>query len=75
MKFVIRGTDDKARAALETNLAAQEKAFEAGLNSLFTAAPRVKLVAAPAAKPAQAAKPMTDSRGTRLGTNRDRRFW
>jgi hypothetical protein len=75
MKFVIKGTDDKARAALGTNLEAQNKAFEAGLNALFTAAPPVKPSAAPvAAKLAQAAKPMTGSRGMLLGTNRDRRF-
>jgi hypothetical protein len=73
MKFVIRGTDDKARELLGTNLEAQNKAFEAGLNSLFKAAPPVKPVAAPVKK---APEPMTSTggRGTLLGTNRDRRF-
>jgi hypothetical protein len=74
MKFVIRGTDDKARAALGTGLAAQNKAFEAGLNALFKTAPPVKPAVAPPAKQAPAAKPSAGGRGTLLGTNRDRRF-
>lgn len=74
MKFVIKGTDDKARAALGTNLEAQNKAFEAGLNALFKAAPQVKPAAVPAVEPAPAAKPSTGGRGTLLGTNRERRY-
>jgi hypothetical protein len=75
MKFVIKGTDDKARAALGTNLEAQNKAFEASLNSLFKPAP------APTPKPAAKAAPKpaepmrsTSGKGQLLGTNRDRRF-
>jgi hypothetical protein len=74
MKFAIKGTDDKARAALKTNFDAQNKAFEAGLNALFKAAPPAKPAAAPAADPAPVAKPSTGGRGTPLGTNRERRY-
>lgn len=73
MKFVIKGTDDKARAALGTNLEAQNKAFEAGLSALFKAAPAVKPVAKPAVKPPEPMR-STGGKGTLLGTNRDRRF-
>lgn len=74
MKFVIRGTDDKARELLGTNLEAQNKAFEAGLNALFkTAPPPVKPAAKPAPKPPE---PMssTGGQGKLLGTDRNRRF-
>ncbi len=81
-KFVIKGTDDKARALLDSNLEAQKKAFEAGLDNLFkspahvtvTAVPVRKAAAQPAAKPTQAATPSRSGRGTLLGTNRERRF-
>ena len=74
-KFVIKGTDDKARALLGSNLEAQNKAFEASLNSLFKPAPAV-VPAKPArpAAPAAAPKPSSGGRGTLLGTNRERRF-
>lgn len=72
-KFVIKGTDDKARALLGKNLEAQNKAFEASLNSLFKAAPVVKPVAKPAPK-APEAMTSTGGKGKLLGTNRERRF-
>ena len=81
-KFVIRGTDDKARAVLETSLQAQKASFEAGLNALFktpahvtvTAVPAAKAPAQPVARSTPAATPPTGGRGSLLGTNRERRF-
>jgi hypothetical protein len=72
MKFVIKGTDDNARAALGTNLEAQNKAFEAGLNALFKAPPAVK-PAKPAVKPPEPMKSL-GGQGMLLGTDRNRRF-
>lgn len=73
MKFVIRGTDEKARETLGLNFEAQNKAFEANLNSLFTPAPAKPVAPKPAPKQAE---PMqsTGGKGKLLGTNRDRRF-
>ncbi len=75
MKFVIKGTDDAARAALGLNLEAQKKAFEENLNAMFkpTQAPASKPVVKPVPKQHE---PMTSTggRGKLLGTNRDRRF-
>jgi hypothetical protein len=73
MKFVIKGTDDKARALLGTNLEAQNKVFEANLNALFKPAPAPKPAAKVAPKPAEPMK-STTGKGKLLGTNRDRRF-
>lgn len=75
MKFVIKGTDDNARASLGANLEAQKKAFEANLNSMFKAAPAAKPVVKPAAKPERPAMTSTGGQGKRLETERNRRFF
>ena len=75
MKFVIKGTDDNARALLGANLEEQKKAFEANLNSMFKAAPAAKPVVKPAAKPERPAMTSTGGQGKRLETERNRRFF
>ena len=74
-KFVIRGTDDKARAALETSLQAQKASFEAGLKAMFKSPAPVTVTATPAAK--AAAQPVVQQSartGWSLDTDRNRRF-
>ena len=75
MKFVIKGTDDKARALLKTNLEKQNTAFEQSLNSLFPAAPIAKPVVKKVAKPEKPAMTSTGGQGKRLGTDQNRRFF
>jgi len=74
-KFVIRGTDDKARAALETSLQAQNAKFEAGLKAMFKSPAPVTVTAAPAAKAAAQPVAQQSARaGWSLDTDRNRRF-
>ena len=74
-KFVIKGTDDKAREALKTGLEAQNAKFEAGLNALFKSPAPVTVTAMPAAK---AAAPPVAQQAARAGwsldTDRNRKF-
>jgi hypothetical protein len=74
-KFVIKGTDDKAREVLKTSLDAQNAKFEAGLNALFKSPAPVTIVAAPAAKaPAQRVAEQSARNGWSLDTDRNRKF-
>jgi hypothetical protein len=74
-KFVIKGTDDKAREALKTSLQAQNAKFEAGLNALFKSPAPVTVTAAPAAKaPAQPVAQQSARAGWSLDTDRNRKF-
>jgi hypothetical protein len=76
MKFVIKGTDDNARAALKDNLEKQNAAFENSFNSLFkTASTADKLVVKPVAKPEKPAMTSTGGQGKPLQTDRNRRFF
>lgn len=76
MKFVIKGTDDNARAALQTNLDKQSAAFENSFNALFKAnAPVAKPVVKPVAKPEKQAMTSTGGQGKPLQTERNRRFF
>ena len=75
MKFVIKGTDDSARAALKTNFEKQNAAFEATLGAMFKAAPVAKPVMKPVAKPEKPAMTSTGGQGKRLETERNRRFF
>ena len=74
-KFVIKGTDDKAREALKTSLQAQNARFEAGLNAMFKSSAPVTVTAAPAAKAtAQPVAQQAARTGWSLDTDRNRRF-
>lgn len=78
-KFVIKGTDDKARQALKTGLEAQNAKFEAGLSALFKSPAPVTVTAAPAAKapakaPAEPVAKQSARAGWSLDTDRNRRF-
>jgi hypothetical protein len=74
-KFVIKGTDDKAREALKTSLQAQNAKFEAGLNALFKSPAPVTVTAMPAAKaPAQPVAQQSARAGWSLDTDRNRKF-
>jgi hypothetical protein len=74
-KFVIKGTDDKARAVLETSLQAQNAKFEAGLNAMFKTPAPVTVTAMPAAKaPAQPVAQQSARAGWSLDTDRNRKF-
>lgn len=74
-KFVIKGTDDKAREALKMSLQAQNAKFEAGLNALFKSPAPVTITAVPAAKaPAQPVARQSARAGWSLDTDRNRRF-
>jgi hypothetical protein len=76
MKFVIKGTDDNARAALKDNLEKQNAAFENSFNSIFkTAATADKPVVKPVAKPEKQAMTSTGGKGKPLQTDRNRRFF
>lgn len=74
-KFVIKGTDDKAREALKTSLDAQNAKFEAGLNALFKSPAPMTVTAMPAAKaPAQPVAQQPARAGWSLDTDRNRKF-
>lgn len=74
-KFVIKGTDDKARDALKSSLEAQNAKFEAGLNALFKSPAPVTVTAMPAAKaPAPPVAKQSARAAWLLDTDRNRPF-